>query len=215
MTVDITTNSQYITGKARGDAQIKLLIDGINDLIQAKLIDAAEALELNASVLTAEGEWLDLIGAKINFPRPYFPPDQFTTFGFDDNGLGFDQGPFATGETADQPISDTLYRKWLIAKGGALIIDGSLSSLTSVVQAAFNDDSEYIDHGNMTMTCILEGGEYTFQEIEAIVDANFLPKPCGVRVRLLYNNINNDIFGFDGSGYSGFDQDPFLTEYWL
>ena len=215
MTTEVTNKSQYITGKIRGSTEIKVLIDGLNQLIQDELIDAAEALESNASVLTAEGVWLDLIGQRINFPRPFFPPDQFTTFGFDDNGLGFDQGPFATGETANQPVSDTLYRQWLIAKGGSLLIDGTLASLNSVVQAAFDDDSEYIDHGNMTMTLILSGGTYTFQEIEAIVDAGFLPKPCGVSVRLLYNNINNDIFGFDGTGYSGFDQDPFLTEYWL
>jgi len=211
---DITNNSQYITGKPRESESLKEVIDGINALVQFELIDCAEDIETQSSILTATGIWLDYYGARFNFPRPFFPPDQFDTFGFEGNGLGFDLGPFATGETANQPISDDLYRSWIIARGGQLITDGTLPSLNSVVQTAFGDDAYYVDHGNMSMTVNISSS-FTSQEVEAIIESGVIPKPCGVRVRVLYNDIGTDSFGFDGSDYVGFDQEPFITEFYL
>jgi len=211
---DITTNSQYITGKPRESEELKSLIDQINALVQFELIDCAEDIEAQSSILTATGIWLDYYGARFNFPRPHFPPDSFVTFGFEGNGLGFDQAPFATGETANQPISDALYRKWIIARGGQLITDGTLPSLTDIVQTAFGDEAYYVDHGNMSMDVNITNN-FTSQEVESIVEAGVIPKPCGVRVRVLYNDVGSDIFGFDGTGYSGFDQNPFITEFYL
>lgn len=211
---DITNNSQYITGKPRESTELKTLIDGINNLVQNQLIDCAEDIETQSSILTATGIWLDYYGGRFNFPRPYFPPDQFTTFGFEGNGLGFDQAPFGVGETANQPIGDDLYRKWIIARGGQLITDGTLQSLDAIIKAAFGDDAFYTDHGNMSMDVSISS-TFTVQEVEAIIEAGVIPKPCGVRVRVLYNDAGSDAFGFDGSGYVGFDQAPFITEFYL
>ena len=210
---DITNNSQYRTGKPRESVELKAIIDGINELVQIQLIDCAQDIETQSSILTATGIWLDYYGARFNFPRPYFPPDQFTVFGFDDNGLGFDQAPFGSGETANQPISDDLYRSWIISRGGQLITDGTLPSLNSIVQTAFGSDAYYVDHGNMSMSVNISSS-FTSQEVEAIIEAGVIPKPCGVRIRVLYNDVATDVFGFDGNGF-GFDQAPFVTEFYL
>lgn len=206
---DITDYSKYLTGQPREDDSLRTLLDGINSIIQTYLIDAALDIETQSSILTAIGQWLDWWGARFKFPRPFFPPDHFTTFGFEGNGVGFDQAPFATGGTSNQPVSDDLYRQWIIARGGALITDGTISSFNTIIDTVFGNDSHYIDHNDMSMTAFITSS-FSSLAVQAILDSGVLPKPGGVRLNVLYNKEGKDFFGFEGSGGVGFDQAPFI-----
>jgi hypothetical protein len=203
---DITNNSQYITGKQRDDATLKDLIDAINQIIQDELIDFAEDIEKQASILTATVIWLDLIGKRLLFPRPYVEDGTFDVFGFDDGGVGFDQAPFGGTGAAEVPVSDETYRTLLIARGGQLLTDGTIPSMDSILQTAFGL-GYYIDHGNMSLSVIFDGDlEPVIGQI--IADTKLLTKPAGVRINGIYIT-HGESFGFDDGGV-GFDQAPFV-----
>lgn len=91
---DITQNSQHLTGKPRESIELNTIIDGINAMMQHDLIDASSDLAAQGSIITATGIWLDLLGKRLDFPRPYLDSTELEAFGFDDNGVGFDQAPF-------------------------------------------------------------------------------------------------------------------------
>ncbi len=91
---DITNNSSLTEGKPRESLTLRTLIDAINQIIQDKLIDPAEDIETQSSILTATGIWLDYIGGRLLFPRPLIDPAGYDWFGFDGHGFGFDQGLF-------------------------------------------------------------------------------------------------------------------------
>ena len=128
---DITGNSDLIEGKPRGSLTLKNLIDSINNIIQDDLMTPADDLEKQSSILTATGIWLDYIGSKLSYPRPLVAPDDVIWFGFDGNGLGFDQSPFNPGESGKVGIDAEAYRALLIVRAGQLITDCSIPSLIS------------------------------------------------------------------------------------
>jgi hypothetical protein len=203
---DITNNSDYIAGIAREDDKIKGLVDGITQIIQDNLIDAADAMNTQASILTATGIWLDYWGKRLLYPRPHIPSEEITTFGFDLAGVGFDQAPFYAGDDVGVPITDEVYRVLLIARGGQLLTDGSIPSLNSVLFAAFGF-GHYVDHGDMSLSVIFDGAVDTLTA-QVIADTDIIIKPCGVRIRAIQVTHENGSFGFDGNGV-GFDQQPF------
>jgi hypothetical protein len=186
MTIDISNNSDYLTGLPRNDPKLKILIDEINKIIQEKLINAAIDLEKQSSILIATGIWLDKWGDRLGFKRPYTPSDSFETFGFDDAGVGFDQAPFYGGVDQNVSIADEPYRQYLIAYGGQLLTDGTLDSLNSILRAAFGK-GYYKDNGNMTVDVIIE---ITLEPIitSMITTTNILPKPCGVKINSIIVN---------------------------
>jgi len=202
---DITNNSQYLTGRPREDATLKIIVDGVNALIQTGLIDFAEDIEKQSSVLTASGIWLDYIGSRLIFPRPRLNSDDFDVFGFDGHGLGFDQAPFWAGQDTSVPVSDELYRVFLIARGGQLLTDCSIPSLNAILTAALRSGS-YIDHGNMTLDVVVDA-DLDSTGMELIIGSDLLTKPAGVSLLNLFVH-DGDVFGFDGHGV-GFDQAPF------
>lgn len=184
MTTDITNNSQYITGKPRESVTLKSIIDGINDLIQSELINFAEDTEKQISILTATGVWLDWIGARLNFPRPTLAQDDFEVFGFDGHGVGFDQAPFWDGSDYGIGVTDETYRKFLIARGGQLLTDGSIASMTAVLVAAFGDGNYYVDNGDMTLDVIIDP-DMDDVVMGIVQTTDLLTKPAGVRFRLI------------------------------
>lgn len=208
---DVSNNSVLLEGKPRGSVALKVLIDSINSIIQTNLIDPACDIEKQSSILTATGIWLDYIGYRLTYPRPLIAPDAFIWFGFDGNGLGFDQANFTPGGTNKVGIDDESYRSLLILRGGQLITDCSIPSLNSTLIAALGSGS-YIDHGDMSMDIIISGDEQTDITIIAVVESGLLSKPAGVRLNNIFISHGTQTFGFDGNGV-GFDQGLFVRPY--
>ena len=204
---DVSNNSDLLEGKPRGSVILKTLIDSINSIIQTNLIDPACDIEKQSSILTATGIWLDYIGDRLKYPRPLIAPDEFLWFGFDGNGLGFDQANFTPGGTNKVGIDDELYRTLLIVRGGQLITDCSIPSLDKTLQGAFQS-GHYIDNGNMSMDVIIDDTESDIL-IKALVDSGLVTKPAGVRINSILIEHSAGNFGFDGNGV-GFDQALFV-----
>lgn len=184
MTTDITNNSQYTTGKPRESITLKSIIDGINDLIQTELIDFAEDIEKSISILTATGIWLDWIGARLNFPRPTLAQDDFEVFGFDGHGVGFDQASFWDGSDYGIGVTDETYRTFLIARGGQLLTDGSIASMTAVLVAAFGEGNYYVDNGDMSLDVILNP-DMDDAMMSLVQTTDLLTKPAGVKISII------------------------------
>lgn len=208
--VDVTNNSQFLEGKPRGSVIINKVVDGINQLIQDKLVDGADDLAIQSSVRTATGVWLDHIGNRVKLPRPYVFADNGNWFGFDGNGVGFDQLPFTPGTEDGVPISDDAYRKLIILRGGQLLTDCSIPSMNAILEGAF-ESGHYIDNGDMTLDVILDTS-LSQEIIIYTVEAGLITKPAGVRINEIYIQDVNGSFGFDGNGV-GFDQGPFIQTY--
>lgn len=205
---DVTNNSDLLEGKPRGSVTLKTLIDLINAIIQEHLIDPSCDIETQSSILTAPGVWLDYIGNKLKYPRPMIAEDDFSTwFGFDGNGVGFDQNIFTPGGPDKIGIDDESYRALLIVRGGQLLTDCSIPSLDATIQGAFGTGN-YIDNGDMTLDVILDS---TQQDtiIAALVESGLITKPAGVRINNILISHLEGTFGFDGNGL-GFDQALFV-----
>ncbi len=186
---------------------LETLVSGLLDLTQEELVDPIVQIDIQASVLTAEGVNLDLIGARILEPRVGVAREDIDYFGFEGNGLGFDQAPFIN-ESSDSivPITDDLYRRYLIARGSQLITDCSVPDMNRILEQAFGD-GHYIDHGDMSMTIRLDL-VLRDDEIQAAVDTGLFTKPAGVQLRNITITHNKVFFGFQGNGL-GFNQAPF------
>lgn len=207
---DITNNSDLLEGKPRGSITLKALIDSINNIIQTDLIDPVDNLEKQSSILDATGIWLDYIGERLKFPRPFVFAEFGFWFGFDGAGRGFDQAPFTPGTSDGVPISDDAYRKLLILRGGQLLTDCSIPSMNATIEGAF-ESGHYIDNGNMTLDVILDTS-LPPEIIVYTVESGFVTKPAGVRINEIFITDVDGSFGFDGNGV-GFDQGPFIQPY--
>ncbi len=207
---DVTGNSSLLEGKVRGSVIITQVVDGINQLIQDQLVDGADELAIQSSILTATGIWLDYIGERLKFPRPFIASDEVIWFGFDgSNGVGFDQGPlFPGGDPNTVPIADESYRALIIVRGGQLLTDCSIPSMNAIIQSAFGS-GHYIDHGNMTLDVFLDTS-LSDDIIKYIVESGLITKPAGVLLENIFISDAEGSFGFDGSDGVGFDQGPFV-----
>ena len=200
------TNVDLLIQQYEADSNFRQLVDGLNQLICDELQQPLIDLGTQQSVLTATGIWLDRIGERFEVPRPFLFNGTFSNFGFQDNGLGFDQAPFASGLQGGVPASDDFYRMVIIARGGQLITDGTVPDMNSILSAAFGQGN-YIDFDNMTMSVRIDG-DFRLDEIQLILSSNLITKPAGVRLIELQVIHEGGSFGFQGNGV-GFDQQPF------
>ena len=207
---DITSNSTLLEGKPRQSFTLRDIVERINAIIQTELIDPVDDLEKQLSILTATGIWLDYIGNKIKYPRPLVTVDEAIWFGFDGAGLGFDQAPFTPTGTTTVGISDDSYRALLIIRGGQLLTDGSIPSLSASIDSAFGE-GKYIDNGDMTVDVVIDNNQ-TDIIIAAIVESGLIIKPAGVGINQILIKHTTGTFGFDGAGV-GFDQAPFIRTF--
>lgn len=205
---DVTNNSNLLEGKPRGSVTLKTLIDAINVIIQDNLIDASCDIETQSSILTATGIWLDYIGYRLKYPRPEIAQEDLSDwFGFDGQGVGFDQEIFTPTGPLQDPMEDEPYRACLIVRGGQLLTDGSISSLDATIDAAFNT-GHYIDNGDMSLDVIIDTTQQD-KVITALVRSGLITKPAGVRINQILVADLDGTFGFDGNGV-GFDQGHFV-----
>ena len=86
---------------------------------QTKVVEVLRYVEQAASVDTAEGVWLDHVGARLGLPRPYVPAMDLVWFGFDDAGVSFGMASLRSdleALTVLAPLGDACYRDLLRAR---------------------------------------------------------------------------------------------------
>jgi hypothetical protein len=163
------------------------------------------------NVMTAEGFGLDIWGKIVGIGRELEVEVPGVFFGFEGNGLPFDQGTFSPSETstATYRLSDTAYRKLVLAKAMANIIRTTAPALNALLQNFFSGRGKCWcnDLGGMAM-------KYTFAftllpyERALIRSGGLLPRPAAVEI--IVQEATRSCFGFDGNGLP-FDQGTFIS----
>lgn len=147
--------------------------------------------ELVFDVDTAVGYGLDVWGRIVGVSRILQLPAPGLYLGFDEAGdaYTFNEGIFYGGGslTNNYALSDTAYRRLILAKALANICDGSIPAINQILINLFAADygNCYVtDGGDMTMT-------YTFGALLSPVDyaivsqSGVLPRPAGVSATIV------------------------------
>lgn len=207
--LDVTTNIALVIEQYKNTIRLMKLIGGLLSLVQNELVLPLCKYQSQLNINNAVGFLLDRIGAIFGYARPFVDSGDFVYFGFDGNGLGFDQAVFVPdgGSAAFIQIGDDPYRTLLKAWIGGLFTDGTVPSINKVIQLALGQQGGHvIDNGDMTATVYLYNKDINL--LYMIARTNVIPRPAGVAYT--YNLAVGDVFGFDGNGV-GFDQAPFIT----
>ena len=138
------------------------------------------------NVLTATGYGLDLWGRIVGVTRALSFPGTISYLGFEEasgSWTGFGQGIlfYGGGTTTNFQLSDSDFRRLILAKAAANITDGSILSFNKILLSMFPlRGACYLADGlNMTATM-------TFQfplnsvELAIVQQKGVLPYPCGV-----------------------------------
>ena len=140
---------------------------------------------------TAQGFGLDIWGRILGVGRVY-PIVTQKYFGFDEaqpTATPLNEGIFWTGAaaTSNYALGDDAYRRLLLAKAVANILDGGSASINQLLMLMFEGrgNAYVIDHNDMTMTYKFEFA-FTPVDLTLVLNAGVLPTPAGVHVLLDY-----------------------------
>ena len=139
------------------------------------------------NVLTAVGFGLNIWGRIVNVGRTLNFPSGATYLGFNEasSWTGFGQGGFYSGGglTTNYVLSDSDFRKLILAKAAGNISDGSISSINKILLNLFYGRGPCYAADNQDMSCTLT---FPFQlnpiELAIIEQANVLPIQAGIKV---------------------------------
>ena len=172
------------------------------DVLEEDVLGAHAELELMRHIDTAEGVWLDYLGARVGIRRPSTTDaSSDTRFGFDDAGVGFDQAPFSGDEANEAvfPLRDAVFRAFVKARAALVLGDGTVQTFARAVR--FIDPSALVqDQRDMSVRVVTSRRSL----IELADTSHALPRSAGVRI----NYVDRGRFGFDDAGVA-FDQGPF------
>lgn len=103
------------------------------------------------------------------------------------------------------------YRLLLRGRLLYLRMNGSVPQINQYLKLLFESDGTAFvrDNLDMTMTYILDFTPTTEQMV-VLLNTNVLPRPAGVGYKI-YVLPDEEIFGFEGSDWVGFDQAPFWS----
>ena len=138
--IDIEAIASLIVSQWGDANQLQALIRGLLDVVTQHFIDPLNKIDGHLRYTDAEGVWLDYLGQRLGCIRPEVPDTSFDRFGFDDAGVGFDQGPFHTeidALAARVAIGDDYYRCFVEFCARGLLSDGSRASLEEMLQCLF------------------------------------------------------------------------------
>lgn len=168
---------------------------GIVDDISAWLDDADQFNTFYAyvwDISTAQGFGLDIWGRILGVGRVW-PIETGAYLGYNEAETGttepfpFNQGVFWTGDpqTTNFALSDDAYRRLLLAKAYANILDGGTYAINRLLQLMFPDrgNAYVIDGNDMTMTYKFEFA-LTPVDLTLIDNAGVLPQPAGIVVNV-------------------------------
>lgn len=143
------------------------------------------------NVDTAVGWGLDVWGRIVGVSRLLLVANDLV-FGFEEASTAsaqpFNQGIFYDGGPAqgNYRLTDTAYRRVILAKAAANICDGSIPAINNVLLLLFPDRGNcYVTDGqDMTMTYTFEF-DLTAVEQAIVLQSGVLPKPAGVSVTMV------------------------------
>ena len=155
-------------------------------------IEAMNEMERMRRVDEAIGVWLDRIGERIGLARPSVI-DQGTAFGFDDSGVGFDQGRMRDDAIIQprSPAGDALYRRLIKARAWAILGYGNAEYMRRAVRE-IDPTAILIDLDDMSFRVSTARGA----DILLADQVGALARPAGVRMRV----VDSGQFGFDDAG---------------
>ncbi|QCA04115.1 DUF2612 domain-containing protein [Pantoea vagans] len=141
----------------------------------------------------ATGAQLDIIGEWVGRNRRITAPIDDYFFTLDSDSLGFDFGTWKGRYTPDNgaiDVGDTEFRAMLRARIGANNWDGTVESLTPVLDGIYPDGNiklSFTDNQDMTMSIYVNGSVISGITKEIIRQGFLSIKPAGVSVTYVIN----------------------------
>ena len=185
-------------------SELRALIQAYLNVRKAEISDQFLTLQAMRNLDTAEGWWLDQIGLRMGYPRPVVSDTESDVFGFDlSKHKGFNQARFLSATRAPLiGIGDDLYRQFLRARRYVNYAAATMQNFDAAVRE-IDPGAQVTDNLDMTVTVRTD----RVSDLELARDTLAVPKPAGVKMIVE----GRDVFGFDDSGYVGFNQGPFRT----
>lgn len=164
---------------------ILALVDNWSAAID-RLADFDAFFEAVWNVDTATGFGLDIWGRIVGVNRMLYVPDSdYLGFSQSSDAQPFDQGIFygAGTFTANYRLTDSAYRKLILAKAALNITNGSIPAINAILRALFPGyGNVYVrDNADMTMVFVF-GATLTKVDYVIVSQSGVLPKPVGVSV---------------------------------
>lgn len=159
------------------------LVERFNDAFDRQQdFDAFYAAIWDIDTATSAG--LDIWGRIVGVGRALYVSDgSFLGFNEATDAQDFGEGIFYSGDrlTANFSLTDTAYRRVIMAKAAANITDGSIPSFNAILMTLFPDHGNcYVrDNGDMTMTLVF-GTALSKVDYAIVTQSGVLPKPIGV-----------------------------------
>jgi len=200
----IQASSDLVIGQWVDSPRLRAAIDAPVNAINDDVVTALSELDLQRSLDTATGIWLDFIGVRLGLRRPATSePSADSRFGFKGptQSKGFDLAPFKGVEANDDvfPLPDELYRRFIKARAVLVLGDGSFQKFVKAVKI-IEPGASVVDTRKMTIKIATDDRETIMlaDEIGAI------PRSAGVLIQF----VERGAFGYDEAGVP-FDQGPF------
>lgn len=144
-----------------------------------------EFFDIVWNIDTAQGFGLDIWGRIVGVTRVLHVPVPGDNLGFQqqDGADTFDHGVWYGKGTLTQnySLTDSAYRRLILAKAALNITNGSAPSINAIMMALFPDyGNSYVrDDGNMTLTYVF-GEPISAVDRSIVTQSGVLPKPAGV-----------------------------------
>ena len=152
--------------------------------------DLNDFFNLIWNVDTAQGYGLDVWGRIVAVGRIVTLTTVTASFGFEEAGdeLPFNQGTFQGGTTLTQSffLSDTPYRRLILAKALANICDGSTKAINQILINLFSNygNCYVVDLGGMAMQLHFSA-TLSPVDLATIQSTGVIPKPAGVTLTIV------------------------------
>ena len=177
--IDVAAITALTVSQWEGATRLNALIEGLLTVIAEALVQPLADLEAQMNLATAQGVWLDLIGQRLGLLRPSVQDDSVTRFGFDNAGVGFDQGPWHSLDPLHVnrvAVDDMVYRVLLRMQGHAILTNGAVSDLEAMLKPAFADVLvEDNADGTVTIQNVVGSGSSTLATLAQAVVRAALP----------------------------------------
>ena len=155
-------------------------------VVHRRLVEPLQTLEDMRNIDLAEGVWLDYIGERLGFPRPYVSTPGVEYFDLaPSSGVGFDQAPFRS-TLVDvfnlTPVVDGVYRDCLRVWAGNLLHDGTIPVMNQAVRRVF-PAAYYTDGLDGTLTLTIATTLTVSKQV--MTDFDVYPRPAGIALTVV------------------------------
>ena len=198
----LSATSALLISQWANSTRLKALLDVWLDVVRERVGEPLDEIQRQMNLDHASGIWLDWIGERLGLPRPSDENRAGDLFGFDEAGIGYNQGRFRDGGgfNVRAPIGDVLYRNLLRARAVTLLTPGgTLPDMERAVQ--FLDPFASVrDLHDMRFRVVTS----VTRDVEVADRVRALPRPAGVQIVI----VDRGKWGFDSAGLP-FDQGGF------